>query len=290
MSEIKVDILPLPKMNVGEGIIWCDRKQCLWWVDIGRDQVWRYAPETGEAQSWPMPDKPGCLALTEGDDILVALTGGLHRFDPKTGTLAFVAPFKSFPEGHRPNDGAVSRAGRFYIGSTALGNRSAPNARLCVFDGHDIDDLMGGLHVSNGLAFSPDDRTAYLSDSWPDVQTIWAFDHDPMTGELSQRRVYFDAEITAGRPDGACVDRQGGYWMAGVGGGEMLRLDPSGAIALRIPVPTSRPSKPCFGGANLSTLFVTSIGTGEDAAANDGRIMSIKLPFQGLAEPRIRLL
>jgi sugar lactone lactonase YvrE len=65
-----------------------------------------------------------------------------------------------------------------------------------------------------------------------------------------------------GRPDGGTVDADGCYWMAGVGGWQLLRLTPKGAIDRLVDLPVERPSKPMFGGSKLDTLYVTSIGTG----------------------------
>lgn len=283
----------LPRAEVGEGIVWCDRSRRLWWVDIGRSQLHRSDPDSGSDECWDMPGKIGCLALTEGPEVVVALTGGIHRFDPDSGDLTHLSDLAGEPSGNRPNDGAVSRAGRFYVGTMPLEDRHRPVGNLHMFDGRKAALLLDGLHVSNGLAFSPDDRTAYLSDSWPDVRLIWAFDHDPETGALSRRRVFFDSRCTDGRPDGACIDADGCYWMAGVGGGEVLRLTPEGEIDLRVRVPVNRPSKPCFGGPDLKMLYVTSIGASQAEETDDGLIHAVdlgNLDIAGLPEPRLRAL
>ena len=120
---------------------------------------------------------------------------------------------------------------------------------------------MDEVYTTNGLAFSPDGRTMYLSDSNPSVQTIWACDYDPDTGEPSNRRVFFDARAVAGRPDGGTVDADGCYWMAGVSGWQLVRLTPRGEIDRIVEMPVERPTKPMFGGTNLDTLYVTTIGS-----------------------------
>ncbi len=279
----------LPKAELGEGIVWCDRISRLWWVDIDRSILHCSDPETGDGQCWNMPSHIGCLGLTDSNRILVALSCGLHLFDPQTETLEHLVDLPGEASGNRPNDGAVSRAGRFYVGTIPLGDRSTALGNLYVFDGEKAERIADGLHIANGLAFSPDGATAYMSDSWPDVRTIWAFDHSALSGALSNRREFFDTNVTAGRPDGACVDSEGGYWMAGVGGGELLRLTSDGEVNLRILLPVQRPSKPCFGGADLNTLFVTSIGEGTASDAPDGRILRIDVPFTGFPEPRMKL-
>ena len=289
MKRTEIQVLPVPLAEVGEGAIWCDRAQALWWVDIGRSTLHRYLPDIQSYDAWQMPAKIGCLALTDDTTVIVARADGLFIFDPANAVMSYLCGFPGNPIGNRPNDGAVSRSGRFFLGTIPLGDRSMPHSHLFTFDGKTTTHLFGGLHVANGLAFSPDDRTAYLSDSFPDVQTIWAFDHDPSDGILSNRRVFFDACETAGRPDGACIDTDGCYWMAGVGGAEVLRLTPTGRIDLRIDLPAERPSKPCFGGGDLRRMFVTTIGTADATGGYEGAVLAFDLPYQGLKEGRLTL-
>ncbi|PRY22195.1 sugar lactone lactonase YvrE [Aliiruegeria haliotis] len=286
MALPEIDILPLTPNAVGEGILWCEHSQSLWWVDIRAPSLHRFWPETGRSEHWEMPQTIGCLALTEATGIIVALKAGLHLFDPESGALSLLTSLAGEPPGNRPNDGAVSRSGRFFVGTMPEHDRSKPTGQVHRLDGTVARPLLGGLHITNGLAFSPDDRTAYLSDSWPDVQTIWAFDHDPEDGALSGQRLFFDCAATAGRPDGACVDTDGCYWMAGVGGSEVLRITPKGDVDRRIPLPVSMPTKPCFGGPDLRTLFITSIGLNSNAPSPDGRVIAIDAGFQGVPEAR----
>jgi sugar lactone lactonase YvrE len=99
----------------------------------------------------------------------------------------------------------------------------------------------------------------YLADTNANIRTIWAFDYDPESGNPTNRRVFVDTHGMAGRPDGGAVDAEGCYWMAGIGGGELVRFTPNGAVDRVIPVPCKTPTKVAFGGAGLDTLFVTSL-------------------------------
>ena len=256
MTSAAAEIALNARAEVGEGAVWCERRQKVWWVDIARKKVNAFHPASGENQFWDVGEMVGCLALTEGDELVLGLQSGLAVFSPGDGGVRPPVPLEPDIPGNRANDGAVSR-------------------------------VLGGLHVANGLAFSPDNRTAYLSDSWPEVQTVWAFDYDAESGALAGRRVFFDARETAGRPDGACVDADGCYWMAGVGGGEILRITPGGRVDRRIALPVSRPSKPCFGGERMETLFVTSIGRGAKSGEPDGALLAIHGAGAGLPEGRL---
>jgi hypothetical protein len=124
----------------------------------------------------------------------------------------------------------------------------------------------GGITVSNGLAFSPDGRTLYWSDTT--AHTVHAFDFDPLEGALSRQRVFaqFPRRTLGqpladygGRPDGAAVDA-GGLLL----GGDVRRRAPAAPVARRRGaraswrLPVRCPTMPCFGGADLRTLFITT--------------------------------
>jgi len=120
--------------------------------------------------------------------------------------------------------------------------------------------MMDGFWTINGMAFSPDGTKFYFSDSTAKVRTIWVADYDPDTGTMGPRRVFFDTKDLAGRPDGGAVDAEGFYWMAGITGGELVRFTPAGAIDRIVPMPVKRLTKLAFGGPDLSTGYVTSLG------------------------------
>jgi sugar lactone lactonase YvrE len=110
---------------------------------------------------------------------------------------------------------------------------------------HGLRKMLDGFITPNGLGFSPDGSTMYLSDSHSSVQVIWAFDYDTASGTPSNRRVFVDMTALPGRPDGAAVDEDGCYWICANDAGLIHRFTPEGMCA--------------FGGAGLDTLFVTSI-------------------------------
>ena len=87
------------------------------------------------------------------------------------------------------------------------------------------------VKTSNGLAWSPDGRTMYHSDTAQ--KTIWTCDYDEASGTVTDRRVFahVDVEDEMGGPDGATVDRDGFYWCAVFANGCLLRFDPDGKLA-----------------------------------------------------------
>jgi sugar lactone lactonase YvrE len=144
--------------------------------------------------------------------------------------------------------------------------------------------------VSNGLAFSPDGRTLYHSDSYAAVRTIWAWDLHPDDGSISNRRVFVDTRGMPGRPDGGAVDADGCYWMAANDGWELVRFTPKGRIDRRIKLPIAKPSMPAFGGAKLDIIYVTSIrpSSGLEQQPQAGSLFAVAAGVTGLPEPRYK--
>ncbi|HMQ39692.1 MAG TPA: SMP-30/gluconolactonase/LRE family protein [Paracoccus sp. (in: a-proteobacteria)] len=284
---MQVEVVLAAGAGIGESPVWCDRAQVLWWVDIAAGALHRFAPATGEDRVWPMGRAVACIALTEGPDLVLALADGLFRFTPETGALAPLTSFEADRPENRPNDGAMGRDGRFYFGTMKSAPDGVPGGALYRLDPDGrVTRLLEGLHVSNGLAVSPDGGTLYLSDSWKDVRKVWAF--DLKQGEVSNRRVFFDTAGRLGRPDGGCVDAEGFYWSAAIDGGQLLRISPAGEVVRVIEMPVKKPTKCCFGGPDLDVLYVTSLGETDDSP-DAGALMALRPGVKGLPEPRLAI-
>lgn len=262
MSGITVERASEVTARLGEGPVWDVQDQALWWVDITAGEVHRHDP-AGADTNWQVGEDVGCLAVREQGGLVLATRSGFHFFDPQTGSTTAVDD----PESDRPesrfNDGTTDPRGRFWAGTMKdRGDRAAVSSfwrldpDLRVSQGHT------GVTTTNGLAFSPDGATMYCADTAASVQTIWQADYDLETGEHGGLRPFFGTHELAGRPDGGTVDADGCYWMAGVGGWQVVRITPQGAVDRIIEVPVERPSKPMFGGSQLETLYITSIAEG----------------------------
>lgn len=252
------------RSQVGEGAVWDVDDAALWWVDIKAGLIHRHDPASGDNAVYDFGEPVGCLARRDAGGLIVAAKTGFHLYDPETGARQALADPEQDVPGNRFNDGTTDPRGRFWAGT--MKDDGGPPARQGQFYRYDPDGRLTAhfdkLYTTNGSAFSPDGRTMYFSDSNPEVRTIWACDYDPDTGTPSSRRVFFDTRQVAGRPDGGTVDADGCYWMAGVGGWQVVRITPEGKIDRIIDMPIERPTKPMFGGAGLDILFVTSIGAG----------------------------
>ena len=257
----------------GESPVWQAAEQALYWVDIPERRLYRWALSTGQTRCWATPEMLACIApVSPGAGWIAGTESGIYKLQPQDdGTLACLslAEVEHAMAGMRFNDGRCDRQGRFLAG-TMLMNMAAgarvggvysyqSNSDSTTAKGGQLRLLLDGFITPNGMAFSPDGQTLYLSDSHPSVQLIWAFDYDTATGTPSNRRVFADMNPLPGRPDGAAVDADGCYWICGNDAGLIHRFTPGGKLDRSLAVPVKKPAMCAFGGAGLDTLFVTSI-------------------------------
>jgi sugar lactone lactonase YvrE len=299
MSDTSKAELVLDARNgTGESPVWHGAEQALYWVDIPARKLCRWTLATGQASSWLAPEMLACVAMTPAAKTWIAgAESGVFRLELREdGQLGFesLAPVSHALPGMRFNDGRCDRQGRFLAG-TMLMNMAAGARTGCVYSyqnnsekGGELTQLLDGFITPNGMAFSPDGRTMYLSDSHASVQSVWAFDYDLDTGTPSNRRLFIDMKPLPGRPDGAAVDADGCYWICGNDAGLIHRFTPAGKLDRSLAVPVKKPAMCAFGGAGLDTLFVTSIRPeGVDLSDQPlaGGLFALRPGVRGLPEP-----
>lgn len=274
----------------GESPSWSVTEQSLYWVDITDKKVYRWHEKTG-VQQWDTPQMAACLMQHIDVDWLLFQEDQIAKLDFDQEQLQIELQQKiqhPYPN-LRFNDGCVDRQGRAWIGSMHRQNNGSLLGTLYCAENNKLQPRIEGLATPNGLAFSPDGRTLYLSDSHPTIQKIWAFDYDIENGQLSNRRIFLDMQHYAGRPDGATVDSDGCYWICAIDSGCVLRFSPQGELLNQYQLPISKPSKCTFGGTDLRTLFVTSLKP-EHPNELDGSVFAIQTPYQGLPEEQVKSL
>ena len=256
-----MDVLCAVRNQVGESPLWSVAEQALYWVDIEGRCIHRFA--SGAVSTWPMAERIGCIALHARGGLVAAMETGLFRVvlgADGSVAMSLLRPAPYNRADMRFNDGRTDRRGRMWVTSMVRNMSLAdPSGALyCCAPGRELESRVGGLVTGNGLAFSPDGHTLYLSDSHPSVQKVWAFAVDS-AGQLSNRRVFVDMQQYGGRPDGAAVDEEGHYWICANDAGAVHRFTPDGRLDRTLRVPVAKPSMCAFGGAGLDQLFITSI-------------------------------
>ena len=289
----QITALPTPPAQLGESPFWHPTEKALYWVDIPGRALHRWHPGRAEHTGWPLDSDPGCVAPALDGSLLLTLRRGLVRFDPGSGTITPLADPPYDPAHERFNDGKADPQGRLWVG-TIFEPRTPASAALYRWAGGRLQRMAGDVTISNGLAFSPDGRTMY----WADTTTarVFAFDFDGQDGSLSRQRVFAsfplkqpgqDLATYGGRPDGAAVDIEGAYWVAMMEGQRLLRLSPAGAVLQEVALPVRCPTMPCFGGADLRTMYITTACANRPAdelAAQPlaGHVLSLRVDVPGL--------
>ena len=265
--------------GLSESPFWHPQENRLYWVDIPGRRVARVAVEglkaQGATQYWPLDEEPGCIAPVQGGGLVLALRSGFYGAQQWGGPLHKLADAPYDTAKQRFNDGKCDAQGRFWAGSL-YEPKDQQLGVLYMLDAQGLHRMMDGVTTANGLAWSPDGRTAYWADTA--AHQVRAFDCDPVTGTLTNARLFHQMSPKpagwawgspvsyGGRPDGAAVDSEGCYWSAQYEGGRLLRIAPSGEVLAEVPLPALCPTMPCFGGPDLKTLFVTTARNGRSEA------------------------
>lgn len=279
---------------VGESPVWVPQENALYWVDIPNGGLQRWSADTGHVHAWKAPEMLACIARHSRGGWVAGMESGFFHLQPHSdGSLDsdLLAPVEHCRQDMRLNDGRCDRQGRFWAGSMVLNmGLNLPEGRLYRYAAGQtgvIEAQLDGFIVPNGLGFSPDGKTLYLSDSHPSVQLIWAFDYDTETGTPSNRRVFVDMHHYYGRPDGAAVDAEGCYWICANDVGLIHRFTPEGRLDRSLQVPVKKPTMCAFGGSRMDTLFVTSIRPGDDQDPHSlaGGVFALNPGVKGLPEP-----
>jgi sugar lactone lactonase YvrE len=254
--------------TLGEGPLWSQRENALYWVDIKAPALHRFRPEDGDTTSWVMPEPIGWVIERSNGEGLIA--GFKER------GFAFLTPGTMVPEviGHpepdypdnRFNDAKADAEGRIWAGTMDDNEREASGSLYRLDPDQDWHRMDKGYVVTNGPAFSPDGRVLYHTDTFEG--TIFAFDLDAK-GKLSKKRIFTTIPEGDGYPDGMTCDAEGHLWVAHWNGWRLTRFRPDGQVDRIIEMPVSQVTSCAFGGPELDRLYITSArkGLGEKELA-----------------------
>lgn len=264
---------------------WDERRQKLFFTDIKGKAIHALDWKSRELETWTFAKEVGSFALCEDGRLIVAVWNQVVLFDPQSGAQQAIASIEADNPHTRLNDGKAGPDGAFWVGT--MDNRSPrqPVAGLYrVAPDGKVTQILDGLHVSNGLAWSPDGTAMYHADSSPGWVDRWTF--DPASGAVSGRTRFAQLTNETGRPDGATVDSSGNYWSAGVSAGVLNCFSPAGALLAKFTLPVPRPTMPCFCGPELADLVITSLRPDDaasiEAAPQSGSLFHLRPGLTGL--------
>ncbi len=286
----KVSVLSDHACHLGEGPSWHAGRARAFWFDILERKLLEIGLDEPAPRIHDLPFHATVAATVDHDRHLIASDAGLHLRSIDSGALTELCPFWDKRPGTRSNDGAVHPSGALWI--STMGWRFEPGyGRIWWYRAGELRLIVDDLTIPNAIAFSPDGRTAYFSDTLDHV--IYRIAVDPATGLPQGDRQLF-CRVAGGGPDGATVDAAGLLWNARWGGHAVDAYDPDGHLVTTISLPPRQVSCPAFAGPGLDRLIVTSAYEGYSAerrAAEPeaGKTYLIDGPFLGLPEPAVTI-
>jgi sugar lactone lactonase YvrE len=271
---------------LGEGPVWNADEQLLYWVDIDSQCYFRLNPVTGTHEKIEVGVKIGVLALRASGGLVMAVRDGFAFWDPQKQALSYIAKPQEDQPQVRFNDGAVDCGGRFWAGTMNEDEEGEMLGTLWRLDPdgsvHAMETQVG---TSNGIGWSPDNKTMYFTDSR--LHIIYAYDFDAATGDIANRRTFVHTPDDNVVPDGLAVDSEGFVWSACWDGARIVRYDPEGKVERVIATPALRTTACVFGGPNLDELYITSAWIGLSAEQKvqyplSGDLFRLKTGIKGL--------
>ena len=281
-----VELLVDAHAQVGEGPLWDEEQQVLYWVDILGSLLYIYDPATGENRVLDVGRHVGTVVTRASGGLMLAVREGFASFDLETQELTLIANPEAHITGNRFNDGKCDPAGRFWAGTMAYESPSNQGSLYRLDTDLSVHKIFGDVAISNGIIWSLDHTTMYYIDTLR--KNVRAFDYADDTGDISNERVIINVPEEIGMPDGMAIDSEGMLWVAHYGGSCVSRWNPNTAqLLLKIDLPVTQVTACAFGGPNLDILFITSAAQELDAAELErqplaGGLFSIKTPYQGV--------
>ena len=261
-ETINVELAAKLDCNVGEGPFWDDVKQELYFVDIMNKQIKVFSPSSKSVETVQFNQEIGAVFLDQKSNLIVAARDGIFAATRDGVLETLLAPIELEATSIRTNDAKCDANGRMWVGTMAF-DFTQGAAALFSFDSKDLKKVVPDLTISNGIGWSLDKKTMYFIDS--PTKRVDIFDFDLESGELGNRRPFLLLGDLDAFPDGLTTDEDGGVWVALFGGGEVRRFDPQGTLTHIVEVPVKQVTSCCFGGADMSELYITTAQNGMDS-------------------------
>jgi sugar lactone lactonase YvrE len=277
--------------ELGEGPVWVERDQALWFVDIKKHQVHRYDPASDAKKSWDAPEQVGFILPAEGGGFVAGLQSGLYKFDESNGSFERIVEVEPELPNNRLNDGVVDPSGRLWFGTMDNGEKSKSGAFYCFDGGRLTRTKLDGIAITNGPTVSPDGKLLYYVDTLKGTIDTAEIRDD---GSLGDTRPFVRIDPKEGHPDGPTIDSNGYLWISLYAGWEARRYAPSGELVERVRFPVANITKIAFGGERLRTAYATTARQllSPDVIAEQpliGSLFEFRVTVPGVPCPLVRL-
>lgn len=264
MSSVKVDPIVKSSALIGEGPVWEEPEQTLLFVDIIGQKIHRWSPATNHIQSVETADTVGFAVPRRSGGYVAGVGRNIVAVDWQTHKVTSLVEVDEDKPNNRLNDGKADPSGRLLTGTMLRDHPSGERKQGALFSvapDLTVTKHLSQVDISNGMDWSEDQKMFFYIDSL--ALTVDAFDHDPSTGHIGNRRVVYHMQEGEGMPDGMTLDAEGRLWVACYDGGRVINIDPATGVQLKtISLPVTKTTSYCFGGPDYSELYVTSASLG----------------------------
>lgn len=246
---------------LGEGSIWDDSKEILYWIDIQGELLMEYDPATGTNTAYELFQNVGTVVPESQNTVIVALRDGIYRKFFSPDSLEFIGRPASLKEEERFNDGKCDSNGRLWVGTIRTKGRLGDSWLYKYDPAEGFTEMIDSISISNGIIWSLDNTKMYYIDT--PTRTIMQYDFDSASGTISNGYPAVEIPDSLGSPDGMTIDEEGKLWVGMWGGHAVCRFDPeTGQLIDRIEVPARNVTSCAFGGENFETLYITTASVG----------------------------
>lgn len=256
---VRAELLLDARAELGEGPSWVADRERLLWVNIIAGRVHLLNPANSEDVTYEVGQPVGAAVPASGDRALLAVRDGFSLLDLTTGQVEPMTSVEEDLPDNRMNDGKCDSAGRFWAGTMCLNGDAGAGSLYRLDANRQVELVVDGVSISNGLGWSPDDRLMYYIDT--PTRQVDVFDFDAPSGAIENRRRFVSVD-GPGSPDGMAVDAEGGLWVAMWGGGRVIHFLPDGTPDGGVELPVSQVTSCCFGGPDLTDMYITSAWQG----------------------------
>ncbi len=257
MPEVKT-VWEIPAL-LGEGPVWVEAENAVYWVDIFSNKVHRYSLADGAKKTWTFDLEVTSLNPRQGGGFVGTIKDGFAAIDFDNLSVAPIHLPEAQLANNRFNDGKVDNSGRYWAGSMDLGQKEETGALYRLDPDLSVRQVDDDYVICNGPAFNLDNTIIYHTDTFKRI--IYALDMGA-GGELSNKRTFTQfTRDDEGVPDGMTVDSEDCIWVAHFGGARITRYSPTGEILRVVPMPALNITNCVFAGADLDTLYITSART-----------------------------
>jgi sugar lactone lactonase YvrE len=257
MQDPIVELFADQSLSCGEGPVWDPDSGSIYWTDSGGEAIYRSAENSPGFELYAEGIHAASLTLHFAGGLMICGKNGFYQLTDN-GDLRMVSDACGNIPPKNVNDIIADPAGRIFGGQEMFRESEAynPGYLFRVSQGGETSIVDEGLHLSNGMGFSPALDKFYLVDTIPG--NIYVYDYHLQTGDITNKKILVHLNRNEGLPDGMTVDADGFIWVARWFGNGLSRYDPDGKIERKINLPASQTSSVTFGGKDYNEIFITT--------------------------------